>query len=182
MLEWAKEEATSINTRGDTATVQHHNDDGAGRPLDEIVIRSLLGYALVCGALDAPACQCKTDLSQIIYSSVSTTQPNMAAGAVARMERLEESSKSSWSEGVCGTRSGTKWKKRKESTWDEEEEAMTGLVYSLAGNYLCALTGKPTAEKDSEYAKKSSPRRLHVVGRLCVQRFNKRRAAQGQAG
>ena len=33
------------------------------------------------------------------------------------------------------------------STWDENEEARTGLVYNLGGTYFCALTGKPIGDK-----------------------------------
>ena len=47
-----------------------------------------------------------------------------------------------------------------ESTWDGEEESMTGLIFSLARKYFCALTGIPIGDKDSENAKKSTPRRL----------------------
>ena len=37
---------------------------------------------------------------------------------------------------------------------------------------LCALTSKPLGDKESEYAKKSGPRRLHENERLGVRRFD----------
>ena len=37
---------------------------------------------------------------------------------------------------------------------------------------LCALTSKPLGDKESEYAKKSGPRRLHQNERLGVRRFD----------
>ena len=42
-----------------------------------------------------------------------------------------------------------------ESTWNEGEESMTGLIYRLAGkaSHFCALTRKPIADEQSEYAK-----------------------------
>ena len=49
---------------------------------------------------------------------------------------------------------------------------MTGLVYSLGGQYFCVLTGKPIGDSESEYAKKSGPRRLYQNPRLGVPRFD----------
>ena len=50
--------------------------------------------------------------------------------------------------------------------------------------YFCALTGKPMGDMESEYAKKSGPRRLYEGERLCVPRCDKLFPikVQGQAG
>ena len=56
--------------------------------------------------------------------------------------------------------------------WNEEE-SMTGLLCSFGGENLCAPTGKPIGDKDSEYVKKSNSNRLYMEGRLCMQRFKK---------
>ena len=60
-----------------------------------------------------------------------------------------------------------------EDTWNEEEEVMTGHVCNLGGQYCCALTMKPISDKESEYAKKSRPRRLYQSERLGVRRLDK---------
>ena len=44
-----------------------------------------------------------------------------------------------------------------ERTWDEDEESMAGLMYSIEGSHFCVLTEKPIAHEQSEYTKKSGP-------------------------
>ena len=50
----------------------------------------------------------------------------------------------------------------RERTWNEDEESMTGSSRISKGVIFCALTGKPIADGQCEYAKKSSPIILSV--------------------
>ena len=49
---------------------------------------------------------------------------------------------------------------------------MTGIVHSPEGKHFSSLTRKLIGDKESEYASKRGPRRLHKKERLFVRRYS----------
>ena len=78
------------------------------------------------------------------------------------------------SEGVIGVKvNGKVTPVFQESTWNEDEEAGTCLIFDLERNRLCAPSGRLTTDELSTYAERSGPRRVHCEGRLGVRRFDR---------
>ena len=73
-----------------------------------------------------------------------------------------------------------------ENTWNEDEETMTGLIFSLDGRFCCALKGKQTSESTCHRQRKVVPEeyaRLEesVCEDMIISSRSGGRAEQGQA-
>ena len=57
-----------------------------------------------------------------------------------------------------------------DSTWNEDEESMTRLVFNVEDKHHSPLTGTQSADEQSDSAEKRSARRFYAQGRISPRR------------
>ena len=74
-----------------------------------------------------------------------------------------------------------------ESTWNEEEEPMTGLIFNLEGKHYCALTAHRETHHRCAIVVQSGPRRLlrkeeSVCGGSIISKLSSGRTSRTRTG